>query len=535
MSTWSVPGYTEIRELGQGGSGRVILATHDATGTPVAIKYLAENLARDESFVGDFRSEAQILAELNSPYVTRLYEYLESNGRAAIVMELVDGVSMRAMIREQGAVEPEAALLVLKGSLRGLAAAHSRRVVHRDYKPANVLVDTQGSSKLADFGLATRSGQQGILAGTPSYMAPEQWSGANATPQTDIYAATATFFECLTGRPPFVVQGDREALRLQHAQAPIPVELAPESLRGLLLRGLAKDAAKRPRNATAFLRELEDVAQENYGAEWEAEGRRRLARRVLLLAVLLPRPTRGTPGPSVSTAFAWTKLRKRTVALMAAVIVIAGVLGARVALADQPQVTAVSAESTITLPPTVVSPSTLAPLPSPVPSPSVAAALSSPTPTPSHTPKKKAPPKSSSPSASASASPSPSASSSPPPPAPKFSVLVLDGSVTSGTCAFACYFMNWSATARATGTGDATLHVRYYPISVTGAPLDSPSESWNIGFTVAPGNSLSWNKSAGLTAACDDHQSVRIEAWVTVGGTTAVTAKPVTESCVIIE
>jgi len=91
MNAWIVPGYTEIRQLGAGGSGRVMLATHDATGTPVAIKYLSDDLVRYDDFVDEFRAEAQILSELESPYVTRLYEYLEADGRAAIVMELVDG------------------------------------------------------------------------------------------------------------------------------------------------------------------------------------------------------------------------------------------------------------------------------------------------------------------------------------------------------------------------------------------------------------------------------------------------------------
>jgi serine/threonine protein kinase len=529
MSTFAVPGYTEIRELGQGGSGRVVLANHDATGTPVAIKYLAENLASDESFVGDFRAEAQILAELKSPYVTQLYEYVESKGRAAIVMELVDGVSMRTMIREQGPVEPEAALVVLKGSLRGLAAAHSRRVVHRDYKPANVLVDTQGNSKLADFGLATRSGQQGILAGTPSYMAPEQWSGANATPQTDIYAATATFFECLAGRPPFVVHGDRELLRQQHAQAPIPAEMVPEGLRGLVLRGLAKDANQRPRNASAFLRELEDVAQENYGAEWEAEGRRRLARRVVLLALLLPRPTQPAPGPSVSTAFAWTQLRKRTVALMAAAIVLAGVLGARVALADQPTVTAVSAESSVTLPPTVISPS-LAPQPSPSASPSLSP---SPSPSASHTPKKKkAPPKTTPPSAPPS--PPPSSAPPPPPPVPNFEVLVAQAQLTSGTCTNACYYMSWSATARATGSGKAVLHVQYFPISVTGAPLTNPTYTFAPVDVTVPGT-LQWSGKIGLSIACGDYSAVEVKAWITANGKTLINAKESTAACSVLQ
>src|SRR5688572_24907114 len=178
---WSVPGYVEHRELGRGASGRVVSAEHEATGTEVAIKYLADHLSRDPEFVAAFRSEARVLAEVDDPQIARLYEYLEGPHGSAIVMELVDGVALRAILQEHGPTEPQSALAVLKGSLLGLAAAHARGVVHRDYKPENVLVDRHGLSKLADFGIAARSGLIGVYAGTPPYMAPEQWAGAAAS------------------------------------------------------------------------------------------------------------------------------------------------------------------------------------------------------------------------------------------------------------------------------------------------------------------------------------------------------------------
>lgn len=405
MSTWMVPGYTEIRELGKGGAGRVVLASHDPTGTMVAIKYVTTDLTRDSSFMGDFRAEAEILAEFDSPYITRLYEYLESNGRAAIVMELVDGVSLRAMIREHGPLEPEAALAVLKGSLRGLTTAHRRKVVHRDYKPANILVDTQGHSKLADFGLALRTGRQGIVAGTPSYMAPEQWEGGDATPQTDIYAATATFFECLTGHPPFRVSGSPELLYHQHATKAVPVDLVPEEVRGLLRWGLAKQASQRPRDAAVFLRELETVAAGAYGPDWEAEGRRKLARRVLLLALLLPRPAPAAAG-TTSSAFAWTRLGRQAMVLVAMVVVLAGIVAARAALPDESPVSAVSPAAAVSLPPTLLGATPPVPSPSPVsPPPSVAP----PSPSATHTPPPKKP------------KPTNSATVSPPSPSPRTS------------------------------------------------------------------------------------------------------------------
>ncbi|MFI8089559.1 protein kinase [Streptomyces sp. NPDC086080] len=306
MSTWTVPGYTESLELGAGASGRVVLAVHEVTGVPVAVKYLSESLHTRPGFVHDFRAEARLLGGLDSPHVAGLYEYVESPDGAAIVMELVDGVSLRALLAGQGPLDPEAALLILKGSLLGLADAHRLGVVHRDYKPENVLVTPDGASKLVDFGIAVDTRARAGVAGTPSYMAPEQWRGEPASPATDVYAATATFFECLTGRKPYA--GDNVAeLALRHVDAPVPAEEVPATVRSLVRRGLAKDAAERPTDAEAFVAELEAAAHTAYGPGWEERGRGRLAALVALLPLLLP--SARTPGRS-TTDTARTVLRQ---------------------------------------------------------------------------------------------------------------------------------------------------------------------------------------------------------------------------------
>ena len=169
---WNVPGYTEVKVLGSGGFGEVVLARHDASGTAVAIKYLHGNVLADPEFAALFRAEAAVLASLDDPNVVRLYEYAEAPGGAAIVMELVDGVSLRDILARHGKTTAEAALLVLQGSLLGLAAAHRRGVVHRDYKPENVLIDGAGASKLTDFGIAARAGDSPVAAGTLAYAPP---------------------------------------------------------------------------------------------------------------------------------------------------------------------------------------------------------------------------------------------------------------------------------------------------------------------------------------------------------------------------
>ncbi|MEW2419409.1 protein kinase [Streptomyces nigra] len=329
--TWEVPGYTGSLELGSGASGRVVLAVHEETGVPVAVKYLSESLRTRPGFVHDFRAEARLLGGLESPYVTGLYEYVESPQGAAIVMELVDGVSLRTLLTRQGPLTPEAALVVLKGSLLGLADAHQVGVVHRDYKPENVLVLPDGTSKLVDFGIAVDAGTDGGVAGTPSYMAPEQWTGAPASPAADVYAATATFFECLTGHKPFA--GDNIAeLALRHVEAPVPAEEAPEPVRDLVRRGLAKEPEQRPARAAEFVRELEAAAGAGYGPDWEERGRDRLAALVALLPLLLPSARDGArtttdsahtvlgPAPGPRPVRAWLPGRAGMLASAAAVL-----------------------------------------------------------------------------------------------------------------------------------------------------------------------------------------------------------------------
>ena len=308
VAGWSVPGYTALKALGSGGFGDVVLARHDDSGTLVAIKYLRQNLLSDTRFAEMFRGEAAVLASMDDPHVVRLYEYIESPSGAAIVMELVDGVSLRQILARQGATTPEAALVVLQGSLLGLAAAHARGVVHRDYKPDNVLVDEDGASKLTDFGIAARTGDPTAGGGTLAYAPPEQFAGGSASPAGDVYAATATFFECLTGRPPF--RGDSAAeLFYQHVSQPVPVDAVPEPVRPLVAAGMAKQPEDRPADARAFVAALNEVAAQAYGPDWHERGRSHLGEAALLLAALWPS---GGPAAVQGTTVQQIPLRRRT-------------------------------------------------------------------------------------------------------------------------------------------------------------------------------------------------------------------------------
>jgi eukaryotic-like serine/threonine-protein kinase len=354
MPEWTVPGYTALRALGSGGFGDVMLARHDASGTQVAIKYLRHGLLADPGFAEMFRSEAEVLASMDDPNIVRLYEYVESPSGAAIVMELINGVSLREILAQQGSTTAEAALVVLQGSLMGLASAHQRGVVHRDYKPENVLVSGDGDSKLTDFGLAARTGDHAVPAGTLRYVAPEQIAGAPASPAGDVYSATATFYECLTGTPPFG-GGSAELLR-QHRSEPVPLEPLPGPLRPLVAAGMAKDPRHRPADAVTFVAELGTVASGEYGQDWADRGRSHLGEAALLLAALWPV---GAPPAVQGTTVHRISLLRHLSPVKA--IVAAGIAAAAVATGTA--LTAVTPHKAAQHQPVAVQPVTLQPAP----------------------------------------------------------------------------------------------------------------------------------------------------------------------------
>ena len=386
MPEWKVPGYTELKVLGSGGFGDVMLARHDASGTLVAIKYLHGDLLADREFAGMFRDEATVLASLDDPNVVRLYEYVESPLGAAIVMELVGGVSLREILTYQGKTTAEAALVVLQGSLLGLAAAHRRGVVHRDYKPENVLVNGDGISKLTDFGISARAGDRPVPAGTLLYAAPEQMAGASASPASDVYSATATFYECLTGRPPFSGRTADDLVR-QHRSEPVPLDPVPEALRPLVAAGMAKDPSRRPTDATSFVTELGTVAAAAYGRHWRDRGRSHLGEAALLLAALWPS---GAPPTVQGTAVHRIRLLRHArlspvnAAIAAGVAIAAVAVGTALAATGSPPPTAtasnhpVAAVQQISLQPSTSLSSASSPLPASLPSPTVSVTSSSP-------------------------------------------------------------------------------------------------------------------------------------------------------------
>jgi len=271
-------GYELDGRIGAGTSGTVFRAHRIPDGGAVALKVLATELAAEAGFVGRFRAEAAVMALVHSPHCVGFIELVEADGLVGLVSELVNGATLRAVIRHSGWLSPEQSLGVLDGALQGLAALHALGVVHRDVKPENILVDGSGISKLTDFGLArpgtaARDLPAGAEAeGSPLYMSPEQVRGAALGPSADIYSAGAVLFELLTEQPPFG-SPTVESVLAAHISAPVPDPRSvrpnvPEPVAALVVTALAKDPSHRPASALAFLEALRAAAEESYGRDW---------------------------------------------------------------------------------------------------------------------------------------------------------------------------------------------------------------------------------------------------------------------------
>jgi eukaryotic-like serine/threonine-protein kinase len=252
--------YTVERTLGRGGMATVELARDEQLGRRVAVKRLFASLADDELFQTRFFREARMAAGLSHPNVVGVYDVGEEDGVPYIVMEYVDGQTLAEVMASAGAMEPDRAVDLLLQICAGLEHAHAAGLVHRDIKPQNLLVRSDGVAKIADFGIArtlqaTQLTQAGTVLGTAAYLAPEQAAGERVTAAADIYSLGAVAYELLTGRPPYRVESLAD-LALAQRQPPPPLENVPPELERAVLTALSADPQGRPPSAAAFAREL---------------------------------------------------------------------------------------------------------------------------------------------------------------------------------------------------------------------------------------------------------------------------------------
>ncbi|HEY7177050.1 MAG TPA: protein kinase, partial [Micromonosporaceae bacterium] len=272
---WQVPGYRHRLDL-DGDHGRIALAQQESSGDLVVLKRL------DADAISDVRDAFDELSALSPDYFVQIREIVEHDGNAAFVMDAINGPTLRALIRDHGALGAEAALLVYRDVLAGLAYAHPLHIVHGEVSPDNVLVDTDGRPVMTNAG-AVRWRPREITLTTAVYLAPERWREPPSAP-ADIYAATVVVFETLTGEPPFWDEASVADLRRRHEQDDIPLDGIPPALRDVVRVGLAKSAESRL-EAAPLLELVETVAIAEYGRDWKDRGRELVMQRVELVAL----------------------------------------------------------------------------------------------------------------------------------------------------------------------------------------------------------------------------------------------------------
>lgn len=252
-------GRYQLRErIGAGGMGEVWRATDDVLGRTVAVKLILPALVDDPGFVRRFLAEARAMASVRHSGVVAIHDFHADRAGAYLVMEFADGEPMSKVIERVGRLGAAATMDLVRQVALALQAVHDRGIVHRDVKPANLLLRTDGTVALADFGIAlglenTSLTRTGAVIGTPLYLAPEQVMGQPASPRSDVYALGVVAYECLTGRPPFV--GDNPfAVAMQRVGRPPPPLGAdvPPAVAGVVERALAADPAHRWPSAAEF-------------------------------------------------------------------------------------------------------------------------------------------------------------------------------------------------------------------------------------------------------------------------------------------
>ena len=272
-----VAGRYELEELvGSGGMSSVYRAHDRLLERTVALKILHEQFMRDDDYVERFRREARAVAQLAHPNIVTVIDRGEQDGRQFIVFEYVDGMNLKELMTQEGAMSPREAIELALQVARGLSFAHESGLVHRDVKPQNVLLDADGRAKVTDFGIAHAIDVDGMtitgtIMGTSNYIAPEQARGQPVDEQTDVYSLGCVLYELLAGEVPF--DGDNfVAVAMRHVNDPVPSIRdvrpdVPTHLDWAIQQAMAKDHRERFESMADFAAELEACQAELDGNE----------------------------------------------------------------------------------------------------------------------------------------------------------------------------------------------------------------------------------------------------------------------------
>jgi len=281
-----IEGYRLVQKVGRGAMGTVYKAIHKGLHRVVAIKILRRDLAADKTQIERLKREAQLLADLDHPNIVRAFDAGESNGFPYLVMEYVEGDTLREYITKRGTLGNEEALRITRALADALEKARRMGIVHRDVKPGNILINKSGTPKLMDLGLAKGPldpglTQHGATVGTPQFMSPEQAeSPEKADTRSDIYSLGATLYAMVTGRPPFEGSTLAEIITKVMSQQPVPprvrnAEVSPE-VSHLIERMMLKDATLRyatPADVVAdvdLIRGGQSIIPRGFQGNWEA-------------------------------------------------------------------------------------------------------------------------------------------------------------------------------------------------------------------------------------------------------------------------
>lgn len=253
--------YEVIKSIGEGGMANVYVGYDTILNRKVAIKVLRGDLANDEKFVRRFQREALSASSLSHPNIVEMYDVGEDEGIYYIIMEYIDGKTLKQLIKKRGSITLSEAIDIMLQLTDGIAQAHDSYIIHRDLKPQNVMIKDDGTIKITDFGIAvalnsTQLTQTNSVMGSVHYIPPEQASGKGSTIRSDIYAMGILFYELLTGALPF--RGDNAVeIALKQMHDPIPSvrkknPSIPQSVENIILKATAKN----PKNRYADAKEM---------------------------------------------------------------------------------------------------------------------------------------------------------------------------------------------------------------------------------------------------------------------------------------